>query len=165
MRKDLLANRVWTSKSGKNRNTYANSSIFSWGNDTYAEQFSGFIKDSINSTNIRYIIGGGNKSITTLNTKIFILSAGEFGSSTNDGEVLPILSMLQIATYNGNVQYQWTRTPINYLDNVDVHVVDREGNITSANTGNSGYYPRPCFTIKNTILCDGHFNLIENTGN
>ena len=123
------------------------------------------MKNSITNTNIRYIIGDGNDSITTLSTKIFILSAAEFGSSTNDGEVLPILNMLRISTYNERAVYQWTRTPINYLDNVDVYVIDRNGDITSANSGAQGsYYPRPCFTIINTILCDGHFNLIENTG-
>lgn len=163
VRKDCLPARAWTNDTGKNNNRYASSSIFNWGNNTYFNQFSDYTKTIIASTNIKYIVGGGDDLIATLNTKIFILSCGEFESRFGDGEVLPTASILRIAYNNGRACYQWTRTPVNYLDNVDVHVLYPEGEITSAKCGsNSGhYYPRPCFTLPNTVMVDSGLNLIE----
>ena len=162
VRKDCLPARAWSTDTGKNRNRYARSSIFNWGNNTYFNQFSEYTKNIITSTNIKYIVGGGNDSIATLNTKIFILSCGEFKSRFDDGEVLPTASILRIAYYNGSQCYQWTRTPINGIDNVDVQVLDREGEVTSGNSRNSdSYYPRPCFTLPNTAFVDADLNLIE----
>lgn len=161
VRKDCLPARAW-GNNVKNGNRYANSLIFNWGNNDYFNQLSDYTKNAITGTNIKYIVGGGDDSVATLNTKIFILSGGEFESFFNDGEVLPTASILRIAYYNGRQCYQWTRTPINYIDNVDVHVLDREGEVTSANCGNSGsYYPRPCFTLSNTAFVDQDLNLIE----
>ena len=162
VRKDCLPARAWSSGTGKNRNRYASSSILNWGNNTYFNQFSDYTKNIIASTNIKYMVGGGDDSIATLNTKIFILSCGEFESRFNDGEVLPTASILRIAYNNGTPCYQWTRTPVNFIDNVDVQVLDREGEVTSANCGNSGsYYPRTCFTLPNTAFVDADLNLIE----
>ena len=161
VRKDCLPPRAW-GNNVKNGTRYANSLIFNWGNNDYFNQLSDYTKNAITGTNIKYIVGGGNDSVATLNTKIFILSGGEFESFFNDGEVLPTASILRIAYYNGRQCYQWTRTPINYIDNVDVQVLDREGKVTSANCGNSSsYYPRPCFTLPNTALVDANLNLIE----
>lgn len=161
VRKDCLPARAW-GNNVKNGNRYANSLIFNWGNNDYFNQLSDYTKNAITGTNIKYIVGGGDDSVATLNTKIFILSGGEFESFFNDGEVLPTASILRIAYYNGLQCYQWTRTPINYIDNVDVQVLDREGEVTSGNCGNSGsYYPRPCFTLPNTAFVDADLNLIE----
>lgn len=161
VRKDCLPARAWN-KNVKNGNRYANSLIFNWGNNDYFNQLSDYTKNAITGTNIKYIVGGGDDSVATLNTKIFILSFGEFEPDRNDGEVLPTASILRIANYNGKQCYQWTRTPVSYIDNVDVQVLDREGEVTSGNCGNSdSYYPRPCFTLPNTAFVDADLNLIE----
>lgn len=145
-RKNVYDQRQWNST---NLNTYDNSAIDVFLNDTYKLLLEEHVRLQIANANLPYTIGGGNTTLTTLKRAVFLLSATEYGlTGTNvnvEGTQLPISSHLNIAHANGGVVQQWTRSP--YLStSAAVTLSGTSGTVSSSNSINS-HWCRPAFCL------------------
>lgn len=147
VRKDLLPVRQMNSS---NANAYAASTMDAWLNGDYKAMLSAEVQGNLGATAFEYTVGGGNASKTTLQRSVFILSLYELGLtssiSNNEGETLPVASLLKTAYLNGVVAGQWTRTPSkndsqNYLYSYS------SGSMSTLVATSTAASPRPCFTL------------------
>lgn len=106
VRAGMVSTRLWDTA---NTNAYASSDIDAYLNGPYKAMFSENIKTAMATTRFRYTAGNGASAVTDLDRSIFLLSATEFGLTSNyantEGSALSIASTLRGA------MTQWTRTP------------------------------------------------------
>lgn len=159
VRKDVYDNRVWDSNVV---NAYASSTIDSWFNSTYKNLLDADIRSLIGATKIRYTLGDGNYTVSTLERDIFALSFTELGQSDTDanieGSALPIAPTLRIAYRNGSATTQWTRSPYTYYTGL-VWILESDGSIYSYYCNNSKG-SRPAFTLPSATKFDPDTNVI-----
>lgn len=147
VRKDAYNSQKWDTS---NKNAYATSSLDKWLNSDYKSMLSAAVQEAIGETTFYYTMGGGNKTLTTLERSVFILSLSEFGktpdSGNSEGSTLPTSNTLKVARLNGTATNQWTRSP--YTSNsTNVHYVSSSGALNSRASVGSSYGVRPCFTL------------------
>ena len=150
VRKDCYDIRVWHSS---NVNAYAASDIDSW-LDRYKGLLDDDIQSAIGTTKFYYTPGNGNKTITTLERSIFLLSVTELaksvGYANKEGAALSIASILEVANRNGSAVHQWTRSPNTY-GTASVCYVSSTGNAETTGCNNNLIASRPAFTLPSSI--------------
>ena len=150
VRKDCYDKRQWNNTSA---NTYANSVMDTWLNNSYKALFSSKIQAAMGTTKFYYSPGNGNNTVTTLERAVFLLSAAELGYEdafyNSEGSALPIANTLKIGKSNGEAVAQYTRTPANSANYV--MVVSENGTMVSRMASDSDSYSRPCFTLPSTF--------------
>lgn len=151
-----------------------NSPANEWLNSTYKNLFSSVIQNKMNSTSFQYSrIADRSASKRTLDEAIFVVSFKEYGLSLPvnynwhlGSETFSCASQIRIAYLNGSPTSHVTRDIRDHGGTSIVGYVTSTGeseyNTTYGN--HDPYYARPCFTLSNSIMCDGHFNILENTG-
>ena len=122
VRKSNYEQRKWNNR---DLNNYAECELDTWFNNTYYKLLSDDLKKVIGKTNIQYTVGGmssngTNQTQTTLQRKVFALSANELGVehsyANKEGSQLAIYEEL-LTTGSTNDTAQWTRTPSVKADN------------------------------------------------
>lgn len=154
-------------------NAIETSDTFEWLNGSFLGKLSEGIRKLVSTTRYYMTPGGGNNTVTTGQTAVFIPSVTEFGLSSNyanvEGTALPIASKLKIAYHEaGNANHQWTRSP--YNNNATyMNMVLSDGTFSYA-VGNSGSYAiLPCFTLPGNatlgdLNSDGSYSLAADNG-
>ena len=147
-------------------NAYATSDMDNYFNTTYANMLDASVLSASSTTKFYYTPGGtarveGDYNLSTLERKIFTLSATEYGFSSSyipnsEGTKIPIsdtLRTIYVDNYADRID-TYTRTPSNTDTywNDRVIIVRREGDVGTANTGASQRGCRPCFTLPSTLL-------------
>lgn len=139
VRKDCYDMRIFSVSS----NTYANSALDSWLNNTYLKLLDADIQDAIDTTKF-------SNSTGSLQRAVFQLSLGELGGvmgGSTVGVTLPIASTLRTAYRNGSACNQWTRTP---YSTSAVYYLGTSGS-TGSGACNNSYGSRPAFTLPATL--------------
>ena len=122
VRKSNYERRRWNNR---DLNNYAECELDTWFNNTYYKLLSDDLKKAIGKTNIQYTVGGRsyddtNQTQTTLQRKVFALSANELGVehsyANKEGSRLATYEEL-LSTGSTNDTAQWTRTPSVKADN------------------------------------------------
>ena len=163
VRKDCYANKSWNSS---NINAYADCNAGNIVDDDYKHLIVENIQSLINTTKFYYTPGNGNNTVTTLQRKIFLLSATELGYSyiraNVEGTALPIAGTLKIANFNGSTIGQWTRSP-SLGDTRDAIVAPAHGEycIESRCTESEGL--RPAFTLPASLFISDDGSITPNT--
>jgi len=139
-------------------NAYASSDIDSWLTGTYYGLIASDIQGWISTVSIPYTPGNGNKTLSTLSRKVFLLSLAELGWAKDDanyeGEALSICGTLRIARISvGSIAYpQWTRTPFK-SDTTSAWVVNESGGSAGYFCNSSGVFgARPAFALQSHLL-------------
>ena len=174
LRQDCAENRQWNST---NNNAYANSTIHSYLNNTWINEYDSGTQGIIKQVKIPYVNGAGDSPIASgvngLSCKIFLLSGYEVGFRQNDNEHFPQDSVKlsyfeagtgssannkRIANLSGGAVLWWLRSPRADSTIAVWHV---------SNSGNSGSDSctrlcgiRPCFIIPSTTPVDSDNNII-----
>ena len=114
VRKEWYDVRVWHNSQ---LNAYASSDIDTWLNGDYKALLDEEVQDAIATTKFYYTPGNGTTSVSTLSRRVFLLSATELGGTGDnvgaEGATLPTASLLTVASRNGVLDAQWTRSPSN----------------------------------------------------
>nr|DAG75469.1 MAG TPA: hypothetical protein [Caudoviricetes sp.] len=150
VRKECYDNRIF----GNENNAYANSALDSWLCNTYINLLDAGIQAAIGATKFYYTPGNGNKTLTTLQRKIFQLSMTELGSSglfNEEGSKLPIAEVLKIGTIDGAATKQLTRTPTISNSTTAICVIRADGRSATQNCAGTGG-SRPAFTLPSDFL-------------
>lgn len=151
VRKDCYDMRVFSNSN----NAYANSALDSWLCNTYINLLDAGIQAAIGATKFYYTPGNGNKTLTTLQRKIFQLSVTELlGNGTlynEEGSKLPIAEVLKIGTIDGGATKQLTRTPTITNSTTAIYVIGADGSSATQNCGGTGG-SRPAFTLPSDFL-------------
>lgn len=122
VRKSNYERRRWNNR---DLNNYAECELDTWFNNTYYKLLSDDLKKAIGKANIQYTVGGRsyddtNQTQTTLQRKVFALSANELGVehsyANKEGSRLATYEEL-LSTGSTNDTAQWTRTPSVKADN------------------------------------------------
>lgn len=153
VRKECYDNRIF----GNENNAYANSALDSWLCNTYINLLDAGIQAAIGATKFYYTPGNGNKTVTTLQRKIFQLSMTELGSSglfNEEGSKLPIAAVLKIGTIDGAATKQLTRTPTISSSTTAICVIGADGRSATQNCGGTGG-SRPAFTLPSNLIITG----------
>ena len=121
--KDIYEKRAWNSK---DVNDYANSTIYSYLNNTFLAMFDSNIQKAIKQVKIPYRKNGGSvqSGANGLPCKIFLLSGYEVGWTTSTNQYFPIDGAVlnyfkwtvstdskRIAYLNGSAAFWWLRSP------------------------------------------------------
>ena len=169
LRKEVLAERVWASSATK----YADSSINTWLNGDFYNQYGTVEKAAIKQVKIPYCVGGGSKTVNSgasgLAVKVFLLGHFEAGylkasyqSQPDDSAALTYFvgnkDSTRIAYRNGAAAAWWTRSPVvdSEYEIMVVHVNGYSTNTHYASTvvGGAGLGPRPAIVVSKTALFD-----------
>ena len=154
VRKDYYNTIPWNSYIA---NSYANSNLDSWLNNTYKTLLDSDVQTLIETTKFYYTPGNGTTTVNTLERSIFQMSLTELGKSVTDanteGSAIPIFSILQIAYRNGTANTQWTRTPRTGTTK-SAFYLNSSGNAEYGAVESSYCGTRPCFTFPSTALFD-----------
>ena len=124
-----------------------------------------YVKQKILLTKIKYTIGNGNNTVSTMERKVFQPSGAEMGfhvgNMNNEGSDLPIATILKPARNNqGAAVNQHLRTP----------TTNSASTVWRLESNGSLYYPsatdraadRPCFTVsEKTLVVKSSGNLYE----
>lgn len=154
LRNDCVAKKVF----GTN-NAYLGSTVDNYLTSNYISTLDQSIANKIPDVTIKYTIGDGSSSTSTLTRKIFLLSYTELGFSGGvyynvEGSKIPYFSNnnLRIAKYNSSAVRWWTRTPHTYLTD-DMVAVNTDGSFNN-NTGSvrSSFGVRPAFCLPGTAF-------------
>ena len=174
VRKDVYNREICFAGYEETGDSYLNSPANEWLNSTYKNLFSSVIQNKMNSTSFQYSrIADRSASKRTLDEAIFVVSFKEYGLSLPvnynwhlGSETFSCASQIRIAYLNGSPTSHVTRDIRDHGGTSIVGYVTSTGeseyNTTYGN--HDPYYARPCFTLSNSIMCDGHFNILENTG-
>ena len=160
MRKDISYYERWNAS---NVNTYANSTLDTWLNNTYIDELDAAVIPFIGTTRFRYSIGNDSWNMGTLGRSVFVLSVTELGKThdyTNtEGSPLPIASTLQIA-YNdvGTALPQCTRSPV-LVNSTAVFSLTASGDLGSGDCIHETNV-RPCFTLPSALRVDANLNIL-----
>lgn len=154
VRKDCYDVLAWHSASV---NAYAESDIDSWLNDDYKSLLDADIRSSIGTTKFYYTPGNGNNTVTTLERDIFMLSLTELGQTfasyaNTEGTVLPNADIYWATYCNGDLVYQWTRTPYTFNKTQVYNLTETSG--VQIRSTSSTYGIRPCFTLPSNAVFD-----------
>ena len=163
VRKDCYADGSWNST---NINTYANCNAGNIVDGSYKRLIVDEVQPLINTTKFYYTPGNGNNTVTTLQRKIFLLSATELGYSyirvNVEGTALPIAETLKIANFNGSSVSQWTRSPsLGDMRDAIVDPAHGEYCIESRCTESEGL--RPAFTLPASLFVSDDGSITPNT--
>lgn len=144
VRKNAYQNGQWNNT---NVNTYANSTIDNWFNNTYKLFLDSWAQTAIATTSFYYTLGNGNATLNTLSRSVFALSLIEvfgktFIGANVEGKALSISSILK--TIN-----QTTRSP--YTTNTSLIWNIISGGASGVNATNNCDY-RPCFTLPANLI-------------
>lgn len=148
-------------------NSYKNSNIHSYLNDTFYGLIDSDIRAAIKQVKIPYWNGEGNSGklatgANGLSTKVFLLSRREVGAYNGsnipkDGEKLDYFesNSTRIAHYNGSAKPWWLRSPVTNSDS-NPWAVNSNGSVSSFSTGND-FGVRPAFILSSSlyVLDDG----------
>ena len=146
VRKDIYDKRQWHNSISS---SYATSDIDGWLNDTYKGVLDPEVQNAMGTTKFSYTPGSGNWAVGVLERSVFLLSYTELGFSSAainvEGSLLPIAGTLQVASYNGNPDEWWSRSPNKQTDG-NIWYINKSGK--SANNGSIVKYgSRPVFTL------------------
>lgn len=132
-------------------NTYANSTLDNWFNNTYKNYLDAKVRSAIGTTKFYYTVGGSNKTVTTLTRSVFVLSATEFGFSNSalinkEGTSLTNAQQL-IFDHLGDYSVR-TRSPIisNTTENANASRMNKLFTGNCSQVG-SNLRPLPAFTL------------------
>ena len=144
-------------------NTYGNSAINTWLNDTFLNMLD--IKSSIITCKIPYTIGNGTDYTSALSCKVFLLSACEIGNynqylTVKDSGKLDYFlegydsqpAAKRIAYYQGIASSWWTRTPLISNTSNQMLLVTESGYVQNGGAYTRGI--RPAFIIPFETLFD-----------
>lgn len=163
VRKDIYNEQAWNSR--ENGNAYANSSIDVWLNSEYKDILDSDIQSVISETTIKYTIGNGNVSVSTIKRAVFLLSMTELGISGSnhniEGSSLPNPQYLYRVYFNGSSADQWSRSP-------DTRSTSWVKNTNSTGSDNATFCynvegVRPCFTLPYDLLVQDDGTVFKNT--
>lgn len=141
---------------------YGESDINTYLNGTFLGSLDSSIQNIVKEVTIPVYVKGKNSSLTTLTTKIFLLSFQEIdltasaGASLNptDGLALDYFNggddARRIAYYGGSAKYWWTRSP---WGNDSKTVVKSNGDYTF-NSADDYNYVRPAMIMPSDAQCD-----------
>ena len=174
LRQDIARNEVW---SATNTNTIANSSIQSYLNNDWINQYDVNIRNAIKQVKIPYCPGMGSSQINSgangLSCKLFLLGCKELGFTQSDNAYLPNdgvkLAYFELGTgsnaikkrvakLNGVNSYWYPRSSVT-IDAVNVYYIDTTGalQITAAM---QNYGLRPAMILSNNLAIDPDNNII-----
>lgn len=154
VRKDTCQDRMHFSETD---NAYAGATLDAWFNETFLLRLDADIQAKIPTTKFFYTPGNGDKTVATLERKIFALSGTEYGGSASntmnsEGTELPIAAAIEKAYLNGSAVNHWTRTP-NIYNEVRAYYIDTTGALKgNYNAYSYNYYARPAFTLPSDFV-------------
>lgn len=175
LRVDCSESKQWNNT---NNNDYANSTINSYLNSTWVNEYDSGMQGIIKQVKIPYVNGTGSSGSVAsgssgLSCKIFLLSGREVGFSTSDNPYFPNdgakLSYFEsgtgssalnkrIAKLNGSAAIWWLRSLITNGTG-RAWLIYSNGSYGSLSCSNS-YGIRPCFIIPSTTSVDSDNNII-----
>lgn len=154
VRKSLYGSAAFNSNG---TNAYANGGADTYLNGTYKGRLEADIQAAVGSTTFYYTPGNGNNTRTTLSRSVFLLSAYEWGQTSNSGrrynhEGTPIGTV----SYASSTPY-WTRTPNTGGTNRAIFI-NYVNSSSYADNGSctTGFSLRPAFTLPSTALVDAN---------
>ena len=168
----------WHSSSS---NSYADSTIHSFLNSTYLDQFDSDIKNAIKQVKIPYRKGNGSSTTVSsgsngLSAKIFLLSAAE--TSLNIGSSMPNGEGSELAYFKGcadknadskriakdgrNAKRWWLRSPYCSISATSAMLIDASGD-WNFSTCTSSNRVRPAFILPPTLLVSDNGAISINT--
>ena len=165
VRKDCYDMRPWRTT---NHSAYAVCDLDAWFNGDYKNMLDVSIQAAMGTTKFYYTVGDNNKTVTTLERSAFALSMTELGKThtyiNEEGTVLPIASILQIAYINGVAEEQWTRSP-DTGSYTNVWRLNPNGSISNTSPCASANGSRPAFTLPESLYIndDGTVTVAEKT--
>ena len=154
-------------------NSYKDSNIHSYLNNTFYDLIDSDIRAAIKQVKIPYWKGKGNSgSLATgangLSTKVFLLSSYEVGKLNGyyipqDGAELDYFESdsARIAYYGGRAEYWWLRSPVTSGDS-NPWVVDSRGSVESYSSANN-FGVRPAFILPSTLVVSDDGTVSINT--
>ena len=168
LRKDIFDKKIWSSS---NLNAYKDSTINLYLNNEFYNLLGAIEKSIVKQVKIPYATEGpypgSYDGQQGLSCKIFLLSTGEVGWSSNDLYLIPSIgakldyfisgssenaNSKRIANYNGSPVYWWTRCPV--TDNSkSVWVVNTSGHYGSTNSAGTEAI-RPALILPSNALFD-----------
>ncbi len=154
-------------------NSYKDSNIHSYLNNTFYNLIDSDIRAAIKQVKIPYWNGKGNRgSLATgsngLSAKIFLLSSYEVGKLNGyyipqDGAELDYFESdsTRIAYYSGRAEFWWLRSPVTSGDSTP-WVVKSDGSVESYSSGNR-FGVRPAFILPSTLVVSDDGTVSINT--
>lgn len=154
-------------------NSYKDSNIHSYLNNTFYNLIDSDIRAAIKQVKIPYWNGKGNRgSLATgsngLSAKIFLLSSYEVGKLNGyyipqDGAELDYFESdsTRIAYYSGRAEFWWLRSPVTSGDS-NPWVVKSDGSVESYSSGNR-FGVRPAFILPSTLVVSDDGTVSINT--
>ena len=146
-RKSIYSNTAWGSN-----NAYSPSAVNALLNGEYLQLLDADVQAGIVTVSIPYTVGGGNNTVTTLDCKIFILSATEVGFPAQqymntEGSPIAYFSdnSKRIAYFNNTAAIWYTRSP-STASAYTIWRVNTDGTaiLTGQSTQASGVVPALC---------------------
>ena len=159
--------------SNNSYNSYKDSNIHSYLNNTFYDLIDSDIRAAIKQVKIPYWNGKGNRgSLATgsngLSAKIFLLSSYEVGKLNGyyipqDGAELDYFESdsTRIAYYSGSAEFWWLRSPVTSGDS-NPWVVKSDGSVESYSSGNR-FGVRPAFILPSTLVVSDDGTVSVNT--
>lgn len=171
----VLLKKIYTTNrfSDNGYNSYKDSNIHSYLNNTFYDLIDSDIRAAIKQVKIPYWNGKGNRgSLVTgsngLSAKIFLLSSYEVGKLNGyyipqDGAKLDYFESdsTRIAYYSGSAEFWWLRSPVT-RDDSNPWVVDSRGSVESYSSGNN-FGVRPAFILPSTLVVSDDGTVSINT--
>lgn len=154
-------------------NSYKDSNIHSYLNNTFYDLIDSDIRAAIKQVKIPYWKGKSNSgSLATgangLSTKVFLLSSYEVGKLNGyyipqDGAKLDYFESdsTRIAYYNGSAERWWLRSPVTNGDS-NPWVVESDGSVESYGSSNS-FGVRPAFVLLSSLVVSDDGTVSANT--
>ena len=172
LRKNLLNGQQWNNT---NANNFANSSIYTWLNNTFIQNFSENVQSYIGTIKIPYYTGGSSGTTYSgsngLSCKAFLLSGSEVGitneSVPHEGNVLDYFetgdsaSAKQKRIANNSLNQPsnwWLRTPSG-VNNYMVYYINTTGG-TDLQSAIGSFQPRPAIVMFKSTIVDDDNNII-----
>lgn len=155
LRKDAYNGISWNTIDRQN-NAYANSNIDTWLNGAYIDLIGDSVKNEISEVSIRYTVGNGSGTVTSMNRKAFVLSGTEVGVSASymkvEGTAIPYFGSNErrIAYEGESAKYWWLRSPYTY-GTTGVYCISSSGT-QDTNSCTKAYRARPAFTLSADML-------------
>lgn len=157
--------RVWNSK---NINTYANSDIDIYLNETYFYYLDPGARNMIKPTGIASALGNGDKTVVTISRRVFLLSSVEYFSSIGyaprEGIKIPYFSTdsrRKARDDSGSACRYWTRSMLlEYKAAVNFVTADGTRHTCGANLTR---HIRPAFTLPSDTMVEDDGTVITNS--
>ena len=139
---------VWGSS-----NSYVTSNVDNWLNNTYLNSIDVNIREQIEPVSIQSCIGNGNKTVTNIDRKIFLLSYTELGFSDRPTEIPIEGSPIEYFDSDGkrSIASGALRTPFIRNSGNSSIVYVTNGGYSSSSDFRSEYPVRPAFTLPSDL--------------